>query len=122
MKLPRSWKPYAWIVGVLVFLYLVGEPLAYRLSATTTTCTVTEKDDKAKPGQETGSTYMVWCRHQDGEIETFEVTDTMIFFTWNSSDRWGRIERNREYELYVAGWRIPMLSTYRNIIESKPVE
>lgn len=112
-------------VGLLVLVlgYFVVPPLAYRLSATTVTCTVTEKDDKPKPGQESGSTYMVWCKHADDDhVESLEVTDTAVFLRWDSSDRWGQLERGQTYEMYVAGWRLTWFSTYRNVISAEPVE
>lgn len=118
----RRVKQVIAVVVGLVAAYFIVPPLAYRLSATTVTCTVTEKDDKAKPGQESGSTYMVWCKHaDDGEVESFEVTDTSVFLRWDSSDRWGQLERGQLYEMYVAGWRLTWFSTYRNVISAEPV-
>lgn len=50
------------------------------------------------------------------ENETFENTDELIFFKFNSSDIQGTIEEGNTYKAQVVGVRVPLLSWYRNII------
>jgi len=58
--------------------------------------------------------YLVFTEH-----ETFEVADTITYGRFNSSDLYGRLEIGKTYRLKVAGWRIPIFSSYRNIIEAQ---
>lgn len=48
--------------------------------------------------------------------ETFENTDSIAYFKFNSSDLYGQINKGKTYKAKVAGVRIPFLSWYRNII------
>lgn len=50
------------------------------------------------------------------ETETFENTDTVFGLKFNSADIYGRINTGTACQFRVYGWRIPFLSTYRNIL------
>lgn len=52
---------------------------------------------------------------------TFEITDSVIYGRFSSSDTYGRINEDKTYQFKVAGWRFPLLSSYPNII-SEPFE
>lgn len=60
----------------------------------------------------TTSKYLVFT-----ENEVFENTDSWTFLKFNSSDIQNKFELKKTYKVKVAGWRIPFLSMYRNIIE-----
>lgn len=51
------------------------------------------------------------------EGEVFENTDALTFGKFNSSDIQARLKVDSTYNVLVAGWRIPVVSSYRNIIE-----
>lgn len=51
-----------------------------------------------------------------GEDETFENVDSILFLKWNSTDVQRELRKGETYEVRVVGWRIRILSTYRNII------
>lgn len=53
------------------------------------------------------------------EEETFRNADSFVFFKFNSSDLQGRLRENQVYELDVYGFRIPLLSSYRNIVDGR---
>ena len=59
--------------------------------------------------------YLVWT----AEGEVFEVTDSVLFGTFNSADRYGKLlsGTGNPVSVDVAGWRITWLSSYRNIIK-----
>lgn len=48
--------------------------------------------------------------------EVFKIEDSLIFGQFNSSDIYGMITENETYKFKVFGIRIPLLSTYRNIV------
>ena len=87
----------------------------YRSTATEGTITVTEKERVA--GSET-SQYLVWT--EGGEV--FKVGDSIPFWEWGASDRYGQLRAGATYEVTVAGWRIPWLSMYRNVVRLRRVE
>ncbi|HHX70455.1 MAG TPA: DUF1523 family protein [Gallicola sp.] len=53
------------------------------------------------------------------EDEVFENEDEFIRLKFNSSDVQNKLKVDSTYTVRVIGWRIPFLSTYRNIIEIK---
>jgi hypothetical protein len=56
------------------------------------------------------------------DSETFQVDDSFLFWRFNSSDIYGQIREGQEYSCRVAGWRVPFLSMYRNILELRELE
>jgi hypothetical protein len=102
---------------VLIFLLFVvlffGYSGVYILSADTIEIVVTDKERIT-----TGSVknlkhkYLVYT-----EGEVFENTDSFSFFKWNSSDIHGYLVEGKTYKVKVAGWRVPFLSSYRNIVD-----
>lgn len=97
------------LIFIIVFLLLVGQPIGERLTATTTTITV---DKRERVNSQDSSYYLVWS----SEGETFKCTDAWLFGKFNSSDVYGQLKEGGRYKVLVAGWRIPIFSSYRNII------
>jgi len=74
--------------------------------------TVTDKESiVVSDGKTSHNKYLVYC-----EGEVFENTDSFIFSKYDSSDLQGKLVVGTEYTAQVAGWRIPWMSSYRNII------
>ena len=53
---------------------------------------------------------------------TFENTDSIFHWKFNSSDLQGKIERDTMYSFTTVGWRVPFLSMYPNIIKIEKLE
>lgn len=53
------------------------------------------------------------------DVGTFEVSDTLAYFRWNSSDVWGKFKVGETYNITATGWRIGVFSWYENIVEYK---
>lgn len=99
------------LMGVtLILAVLYG--IVYLNSEVPERMTVTDKE-RITSSEE--SKYLVWSTE-----ETFEITDTVLFWRFNSSDLYGSLEIGKKYCMNVAGWRVPILSWYRNIIEITP--
>jgi len=95
------------LIGVAVYLG------AYYSSTEDIQITVTDKERIVDgSGENLSSKYLVFT-----ETETFENTDALIFGKWNSSDIQGKLKVEDKYKVRVAGWRVPFLSMYRNIIK-----
>ena len=118
MKTLKNNLPMIMIVVGLICL-LGGYPTAYYLSATDTTITVKrlERIVESSWSGETASTtskYLVFTNN-----EVLENTDSWLYLKFSSSDLYAKLKEGQTYKIKVAGWRIPFLSWYRNIIEIK---
>lgn len=49
----------------------------------------------------------------------FENTDTIWHLKFDSSDMYNNLVAGKDYNVVAVGWRIPVLSVYKNIIEIK---
>jgi hypothetical protein len=52
---------------------------------------------------------------------TFENTDTVFYWKWNSSDLYSSIKKDKTYIAHVYGFRVGFLSLYQNIISAEPL-
>jgi len=105
------------ITLIVVVIILIITHAAYIFSVETTTITVTDKEritESSGSGEKmtVDSYYLVYTN-----VETFKNVDELMFVKVNSSDIQGKLIPNETYQVKVAGWRIPIFSSYRNIIE-----
>lgn len=80
--------------------------------------TVWEKDRECKTSTDGDGNTTADCRyvvHTDSE--TFENTDSLLLWKFNSSDIHRNLRDDEQYCVKVVGYRIPLFSTYRNIVE-----
>lgn len=97
---------------LLIALLLVGYIFLYQSSKDRITVLIKDKERITTGSKENiSSKYLVYT-----EGEVFENTDALMFFKWDSSDLQNELDVGGEYKVLVVGWRIPFLSTYRNII------
>jgi hypothetical protein len=82
---------------------------------------VIEKDRVTNPNS-TGAKYLIWVQTRDGQEIVLQNSDSLLNGKFNSSDIYGKIEVGSTYTFDVVGWRIPILSSYENIITIKKVE
>jgi hypothetical protein len=83
------------------------------------TVTVT---DKAIKNDSSESKYLVFTKDTNGNIATYEITDSLLKFRFNSSDVYAGIEVGKTYIFTIAGSRNEFLSWYPNIYEYQEVE
>lgn len=62
-------------------------------------------------GEDISHKYLIFT-----EEKTFENTDALFHFKFNSSDIQGRMKIGKTYKVKTYGWRIPFFSTYENIL------
>ena len=101
------WFGLAGVTTLVVVLVMA----ATRVTVDYVTATVTSKESVAR-GK--GHKYLIFT-----EGETFENTDSLAFWKFNSSDIYGRIKAGKRYRFKVRGWRVPMFSWYRNILDAE---
>lgn len=110
------------IIVVLSALYPVEKTLHRR----EITATVTEKTIKYYTSRDnTGkgkSTYLIFAKDEAGEVQVFEVTDSLFAWRFNSSDVYAGIEIGKTYIFNVGGYRLPLLSWYPNIYRYEECE
>ncbi|PZD72314.1 hypothetical protein C1752_03901 [Acaryochloris thomasi RCC1774] len=107
LKLERNW-PQA-IVACLTVMPLVAYPIFQHATQDDVTFTI-DKAERVLDGR--SSRYLIFTKD-----ETFENTDSIAFFKFDSSDIYGRIDEGKTYRAKVSGARMPLFSSYRNIIE-----
>ena len=94
---------------VLILLLLSSPVIIYRASSDVVEVTINDKE-RVVDGDD--SKYLVFT-----DSEVFQNVDSWIYLKFNSSDYYNDIQVGGSYELQVAGWRIPFLSRYRNIVD-----
>ncbi len=103
------------IFAVVIALLLATAVYSYHYlnSEQTIQITVQDKERERKGrGNYSSSKYIVHAND-----ESFEVTDSILFWRWNSTDVYRDLRRGKTYRVRVVGWRKPFLSWYRNILE-----
>lgn len=114
-KEPFFLRTSTWIVGIIIILGgAIGIPCcAYAKSESTAIGHIKEK---TAVSVKNGYKYLVFT-----DNEVFEVNDTIVFGRWNSSDLYNSLEKDATYKFTCAGWRVPFLSWYRNILKAEKV-
>lgn len=95
--------------------FMIATPFIQRATATTVIITVEDKGTKRS-----GSNMDKYLIYTDNG--TYEITDSIAFFRWNSSDLYGSMKIGSTYECTVCGFRNPFLSSYENIITATEVK
>lgn len=109
-----------WLV-VIVVLFVIGiyRPLNKASDMREVTVTVT---DKAVKNSSDDSKYLIFTEDINGNIATFEITDSLIAKRFNSSDVYAAIKIGSTYTFKVGGSRNEVMSWYPNIYEYKLIE
>lgn len=105
-------------VGLIAIIFVaviavIGGCAVARGTQDTVTFKVTDKSTKLSCDSDHNckDTYLVFTDHG-----VYKDTDSLAFFKYNSSDIYGQLEIGRSYTCKVSGWRMPLFSSYRNII------
>lgn len=102
------------IIVIAIAIILLIIPITERASETTVAFTV---EDKAIKRYSDDDKYLVYT-----DNGTYEITDSLVYWRWDSSDLYGKIKVGETYEAKVYGWRIPIFSSYKNIVSVEEVE
>lgn len=107
---------WIWIFGGCLLVGLVGCDVWFHYGTKDYVDAVVTKVERVSTGRGEGTVhkYLVFT-----EGETFQNTDSVWYWKFNSSDMHGHFSTGK-YRLTVYGWRVPFLSWYRNIIEAVP--
>ncbi|MCG7309707.1 MULTISPECIES: hypothetical protein [Brachybacterium] len=97
------------LIALVVVVVLGGFAFTTSTKEEGVKITVTEKD---RVVTRENSYYLVWSK----EGETFKNSDSLSQGKFASSDLQGRLHEGTTYTCTVSGVRIPVVSTYRNIL------
>ena len=105
------------IIVILIVAIFMGSVGSYNEAEYV--MTVTEKERVA---DEDGSKYLIFGEDENGNSYVFENTDNMLRGKWDSSNMYGEIKIGDTYKFTVVGYRIPLFSSYQNIIKFSEVQ
>jgi len=104
------------ILGLVVLAVVVGgtEPYwTHGSKVVTVTGVTTKRMNRHGKDQDV---YLVFTDDQ-----TYRNTDTLYYFKFNSSDVQGKLIQTGRFRIEYYGFRIPILSKYRNIIKAEKI-
>lgn len=107
----RLFSNYAIYIALLLVI-LTAYPIAYKMSAETVEISIKNKERiTTGRGENISSKFIIYS-----ETEVFENTDSWLYFKFNSADYQNKFTVGGTYKVEVAGWRVPLLSMYRNVV------
>lgn len=111
----REYGNFSLIIAiVLVIIICIYDAYIHNCDERIIQSTVTDKAVKAKSSD---SMYLIFTTTNDGEIQVFQITDSIIQGRFDSSDVYAGIKVGETYDFTVVGLRLPLISTYPNIIK-----
>lgn len=113
--------PIALFVIFVIILIIVCcyRPINKASDIRDVTVTVTDKTVKNSSDD---SKYLVFTEDANGNIQVFEITDSLFYGRWNSSDVYAAIKVGYTYKFTVGGSRSEFWSWYPNIYEYEIIE
>lgn len=98
-----------------IVLILIGIVIAYPMMYAFTTGeeTITIKDKWVKY-QGDSAKYLV--SSEDGQV--FQITDSIVNIRFDSSNLYAQLDKGDVCLIKTQGWRFPLFSDYKNIIEA----
>ena len=100
-------KYYLYIL--IIALVIVGYPTLYYRSSETVTITI---EDKERHTTSEDSYYLIYASDK-----VYKNDDSWLYLKFNSADYQRRLKVGETYKVEIAGWRVPFLSMYNNIIK-----
>lgn len=104
------------IVGILVVMFVAWASYPY-WTAGSAEVTVTHVENKISP-RHGGSEDMYLVYTSDG---TYRNTDSLHYFKFNSSDIQGKLAEEGRFRISYYGFRVPVLSMYKNITKVEKI-
>lgn len=102
------------IVVIAVLCVGLYRPINKIMDRRDVVCTVT---DKAVKNSSDDSKYLIFTEDENGDISTYEITDSLFSGRFDSSDVYAGIKVGEKYKFTVGGSRNRFLSWYPNIYE-----
>lgn len=107
---PTKETVFGLIILAVLICWVVLYPIAWSMSGSYRTITVNEKERVYQ--NRDSSKYLVFT-----DQGVFEVTDSLLWMSFDASDRYAELKPGHTYRIYEKGWRSGILSMYPNILE-----
>ena len=71
-----------------------------------------------------------WTKYHSGDAKylfsdekgiVYSMEDSLLLWKFDASNRYASIESGKSYEITTYGWRIPVLSWYKNVVSVREV-
>jgi hypothetical protein len=101
----------------MLFVAIASAQIIIHFATMTTVSGVTIQDKErvvTGSGENVKSKYLIFT-----DVETFENVDSLLALKFNSSDVYGYVARGAKCNLTVTGFRVPLFSMYRNILDAE---
>ena len=109
---------YKWL-AIIIAVILVISMLPHINKVIDTRDVTVTITDKVVKNYDNDSKYLVFTEDAYGNVETYEITDSLLKFRFNSSDVYAALKVGSTYRLTIGGWRNNFFSWYPNIYEYK---
>lgn len=121
----RPQSGMGWLVAaiVLIFIAALGFSILNATHVQHLTCTVEDKDrgTKVTTDGEGNTTSKTEYRIYTAECGVLHVEDSLLDWTWSSSDTYAEMKVGQTYEVTTRGYRIPLFSMFPNVTEAESV-
>lgn len=104
---------------IIFFLCLMGNIAFYDFNDHTIVATITDKERDDTTNEEQ---YLIFTKTKNNDVLVLGNYDNILRRKFNSSDIYGDLKIGSTYEFTVVGYRNPLLSTYKNILNYKLIE
>lgn len=107
------------ISAIAIFGIMIYRPINKVSNKREMTAIVTDKVVKNSSDQ---SRYLIFTEDKEGNINTYEITDSLLAGRFDSSDLYASIKVGERYRFEIGGSRNQVLSWYPNIYSCELVE
>lgn len=101
------------VLAAVMVLVSIGIGIGYYSTTGTETCTVEAKDRTSNGTSSDARIYTADCG-------VLVVADSLFDGQWSSADVYQSIEPGKRYEFHTRGFRLPIFSTFPNIVRVVP--
>ena len=113
-------KETNWYVVVFILMVVLIFIVSIAPLLNTTTYNNVTVIDKSYSGESNG--YLVWVEDNNGIQYELQNEDILLKGKFNSSTIQGKLKEGERYNIKTVGWRIPLFSSYPNIVEYEKVD
>lgn len=106
----------AGIIGLCILFGLTVYNVSSHFHRSTYTLTINKMEVKRHNKHDK---YLIYTKTDNDKVLVLENTDSLLEWKFNSSDIYGELKSGHKYVFKTYGWRIPILSSYANIVEFK---
>lgn len=103
------------LVIIVVAVILGSVKLVGRFNTEPVVATVTEKGERC--ASRDSCKYMIYT-----DKGVYQNTDSLLYWKWDSAEVYNELKVGKTYNLTVAGWRVPFLSWFPNVVNHTEVQ